>query len=158
MKTLPFILLFLLGFLSSNTVFAVSNKAIVSKKQTINNIPKHKKTSYLEKIFSRKIGERKTMRLLALPTRYVVNTIIMAVSQLQTSITEKIKKIEDNNSKLSEIIVNILEGIGAVISIAASIYLAYFLFSLLGFSLLFALLAGIGSVLLIILALSRIRC
>jgi hypothetical protein len=55
MKNHIFILLFLLGFLSNNTAFAVANKAIVSEKQTINNIPKYKKVSYLEKVFNKKI-------------------------------------------------------------------------------------------------------
>jgi hypothetical protein len=89
MKNHIFILLFLLGFLSSNTAFAMANKAAYSTEQNIHNIPKHKKTSYLEKIFSLKIGERKAIRLFTLPTRYVVNTIIIAVSQLQTSIFSK---------------------------------------------------------------------
>jgi hypothetical protein len=55
MKNLIFILIFLLGFLSNKTAFAMANKAIVSEKQTINNIPKQKKTSYLEKVFNKKI-------------------------------------------------------------------------------------------------------
>ncbi len=162
MKNLPFILIFilifLLGFLSNNTVFAVANKATYSETQIIRTIPKQKKMSYLEKVFTKKIEKRKSLHSITLPTRYIVNSIRMAVSQLQSSITEKIKKIGNNNSKLSEIIVSILEGIGAVISIVVAIYLASLPFSLLGFSPLFALLAGIGCVLLIFLALTRIRC
>jgi hypothetical protein len=88
MKNLIFILIFLLGFLSNNTTSAMANKAAYSTEQTIHTISRHKKVSYFEKVFSRKIGERKAIRLFTLPTRYVVNTIIMAVSQLQTSITE----------------------------------------------------------------------
>jgi hypothetical protein len=55
MKNLIFILIFLLSFLSNNTVFAVANKATYSEIQTIGNIPKQKKLSYLEKVLNRKI-------------------------------------------------------------------------------------------------------
>ena len=55
MKNLIFILIFLLGFLSNNTVFAVANKATYSEIQTIRTIPKQKKLSYLEKVFIKKI-------------------------------------------------------------------------------------------------------
>jgi hypothetical protein len=55
MKNLIFILIFLLGFLSNNAVFAVANKATYSEKQTICTIPKQKKLSYLEKVFTKKV-------------------------------------------------------------------------------------------------------
>ncbi len=61
MKNLIFMLIFLLGFLSNNTVFAVANKATYSEKQIIHNIPKQKKLSYLEKVLSKKI--RKNAKL-----------------------------------------------------------------------------------------------
>jgi hypothetical protein len=55
MKNLIFILLFLLGFLSNNTTSAMANKAAYSTEQTIHNISKHKKLSYLEKVFTKKV-------------------------------------------------------------------------------------------------------
>ncbi len=90
MKNLIFILIFLLGFFSNNTVFAVANKATYSEKQTIRTIPKQNKLSYLEKIFTNKIKKTKALRLFPLPTRYVINSIRMAISQLQNSVSEKI--------------------------------------------------------------------
>ncbi len=42
MKNLIFILIFLLGFLSSKTAFAVAHKATYSEKQIIRTIPKQK--------------------------------------------------------------------------------------------------------------------
>jgi hypothetical protein len=51
MKNHIFIILFLLGFLSNKTVFAMANKAAYSTEQTI----KHKRTSYLEKVCNKHI-------------------------------------------------------------------------------------------------------
>ena len=57
MKNLIFILIFLLGSLSNNAVFAVANKATYSETQIIRTIPKQKKLSYLEKVFTKKIAK-----------------------------------------------------------------------------------------------------
>ena len=76
MKNLIFILIFLIGFLSNNTVFAVASKATYSETQTIRTIPKQKKLSYLEKVFTKKIekiakNDEEFKEIISIVVRYI---------------------------------------------------------------------------------------
>ncbi len=84
MKNLIFILIFLLGFLSNNTVFAVANKATYSETQTIHNIPKQKKLSYLEKVFTKKIEKIGNNKV---EFREIISTVVRFISFVSICLT-----------------------------------------------------------------------
>jgi hypothetical protein len=116
MKNILVILVFLLAFLSNTIVFAMAEKPTQQITKTVIT-----KTSSFQKVFSKKIKERKSIRLLHLPTRYVFNSMLMIFAELQSSIPTK--KQENTKQKSSEIISFIVRLIGAVSIIALLITL-----------------------------------
>lgn len=99
MKNLIFIFIFLLAFLSNRQVIAMATKP---SQQFVGG----------EKVksFPKKIKEKKTTHLFALPTRYAFNSMLMIFAELKRSFHTK--KQDNTKSKFSQIISSIMRLVG----------------------------------------------